>query len=100
MFLRLNLRKGLVLKMASLFVLLVERGTMGSFYGVPGVSLVVVNRDTKLNIVLLEMVSKFLLMFKKLMLQIKCVSMHSGLEDQSRMRMVSPCIFFFAMSSF
>ena len=42
-----NLRKEVVLKMASLLVLLVERSIMGIIYGVPRVALVVVRMDLR-----------------------------------------------------
>ena len=95
--------------MASLHVSLVERNIMVSVYWVPGIAMVVVRKDTRLEIVVPlllkeEKVSKFLLVFRRMMLQQRGVSMHSGLEEKSRMVMVlrvSPCFFLFSdMSSF
>ena len=71
--------------------------------------MVVLRKDTRYEIVLIflleeKSVSKLLLVFQRMMLQQRGVSMHSGLEEKSRMVMVlrvSPCFFLFSdMSSF
>ena len=59
-------------KNGKLCVLLVERDNIGNIYCVPGVGFDVVKMDTKLRIVviyLLEMVSKLLLLFRRMMLK-------------------------------
>ena len=76
--------------MSNLHMSLVARNIMVSVYWVPGVAMVVVRKDTRLEIVVPlllkeEKVSKFLLVFRRMMLQQRGVSMHSGLEKRSRM---------------
>ena len=105
--LRWNLRKEVVLKLASLHVLLLETGTIGNAYWVPGFALDFVKIDTKWDkkgIFLLEFVSKLLVTFLNIMLQTRGISMHSILEEQRWMRvmtMMGKFLYFFSdMSPF
>ena len=78
------MRNEVVQKMATLHVLLVERVTTRNVYWVPEIVLDVVKMDTKGGILLLEMVIKFLLMFRKIMPQRRDVSMNSEIKEHSR----------------
>ena len=98
-----NFREVVVLKRESIHVLLIWRGTMGNVYWVPRVLLAVLNMGTKWEIFLLEMISKSLLMFQKMMLQRRGISRHSRLEEHNQKRlmmmMVSSCYSLFSYMS-
>ena len=88
-----RLRKKVVPNMEKLHVPLLVRNIMVSIYWVPGVALDVENMDTKLENVLTlileeKRVTKLILVFQRKILQQGGVSMHSLLEERSRIRVM------------